>query len=108
MSVIGSVEPTVKIAQKEPYFIGWRKRPGANSNDFEHYHAPCLQFVGNGASTRVVTALYPSNSGKVAIKEIVATCDVNDTDIKLIFEDETVAVIDENDYSCYENVVMVE
>ena len=103
MSVIGSVEPTVKIAQKEPYFIGWRKRPGANSKDFEHYPAPCLQFVGNGTSARVVTALYPSNNGKVAIKEIMTTDSIDDTKIVLVFDDGSVVVVDENDYPCYDD-----
>ena len=100
MSVIGSTEPEVIVAQKEPYFIGWRKRGGANSEDFEHYHAPCLQYVENGKEKRIVTVLYPSNNGEVAIKDVVASNDVACTLVKLVFADGSEALIDEKDYVC--------
>ena len=99
MSVIGSVAPEVIVAQKEPYFIGWRKRGGADSEDFEHYHAPCLQYVANGKEKRMVTVLYPSNNGEVAISDVTASECVNDTEIKLTVNGKEV-VIDENDYVC--------
>jgi hypothetical protein len=99
MSVIGSVAPEVIVAQKEPYFIGWRKRGGADSEEFEHYHAPCLQYVANGKEKRMVTVLYPSNNGEVAISNVTASECVNDTEIKLTVNGKEV-VIDENDYVC--------
>ena len=100
MSIIGSVAPEVIVAQKEPYFIGWRKRGGANSEDFEHHHAPCLQYVENGKKKRIVTVLYPSNNGEVAIKDVVASNDVADTLVKLVFADGSEVIINENDYPC--------
>ncbi|MBQ9116585.1 MAG: alginate lyase family protein [Clostridia bacterium] len=100
MSVIGSIAPTVKLAQKTPYFIGWRKRSGADSEDFEHYPAPCLQYIKNGVSARTVTALYPSDNGQVAIADISAGEKINDTDITLTFADGSVITLNENDYPC--------
>lgn len=99
LSIISAAEPQMIIAQKEPYFIGWRKRGGANSDDFEHYHAPCLQYVANGTEKRVVTVIYPSDNGEVAIKAVEATDRVEDTQIILDVKGERV-VIDENDYPC--------
>ena len=99
MSVIGESAPEVIVAQKSP-FMGWRPRGGANSDDFEHYHAPCLCYTKNGMEARIVTALYPSNNGEVAIKEVII---VADTEIKLIFADGSVKTINENDYECLEN-----
>ena len=100
MSIIGSIAPEVIVAQKEPHFIGWRKRGGANSEDFEHHHAPCLQYIEKGTEKRIVTVLYPSNNGEVAIKDVVASNDVSDTNIKLVFADGSEVVINENEYVC--------
>ena len=99
MTLIGSIEPQIIIAQKSPYFIGWRKRPGANSVDFEHYHAPCLQYVANGAEKRIVTVLYPSNSSQIAVTNVIADDDITSTDITLKING-TDVVINENDYPC--------
>jgi hypothetical protein len=99
MSIIGSMEPEVIVAQKEPYFIGWRKKGGADSEDFEHFHAPCLQYVASGKEKRIVTVLYPSDSGEVALTEVIASDDVNDTSITLVINGSSVK-IDENDYPC--------
>ena len=49
----------------------------------------------------MVTALYPSDNGKVAIKEILTSDSVDDTKIALVFEDGSVVMVDENDYPCY-------
>ena len=103
MSVIGSVTPDVIVARKEPTLLGWRPKHAAGGTNPEHYPAPCLQFVGNGTSARVVTALYPSNNGKVAIKEIMTTDSVDDTKIVLVFDDGSVVVLDEKEYPCYED-----
>lgn len=99
MNIIGSVEPRLLVAQKQPYFIGWRKRSGADSDDFEHYHAPCVQYVMNGKAKRMVTLLYPSNNGEVVISEVVASDNVADTEIRFIICGKEVT-IDENDYPC--------
>ncbi len=99
MSIISSTTPEVLVAQKEPYFIGWRKRSGADSEDFEHFHAPCLQYVARGKEKRIVTLLYPSNNGKVAVREIFASDCVDDTLVTLVI-DGTNYTIDENDYVC--------
>ena len=99
MSIIGSVAPEVIVAQKEPYFIGWRKRGGADSEDFEHFHAPCLQFVASGKEKRIVTVLYPSNNGKVAITDVKASDNVNGTEITLTVYGKEITV-NENNYVC--------
>ena len=101
MSIIGSIAPEIIVAQKEPYFIGWRKRGGANSEDFEHYHAPNVQFVACGKEKRTVTVLYPSNNGEVAVKGVMASDDVNDTVVYLDINGVKVA-INENNYPCSE------
>jgi hypothetical protein len=90
----------VLIAQKTPYFIGWRKRGGANSEDFEHYHAPAVQFVANGKEKRIVTVLYPSDSGEVLITSVEADENVNETKFTLGFADGKRVTLDENDYLC--------
>jgi hypothetical protein len=100
LSIIGHTEPCLLIAQKKPYFVGWRKRSGATSADFEHYHAPCLQFSEYGEKKRIVTALYPSNNGQVKLKDVIISNDFDDTKIKLVFDDSEITV-DEKDYECY-------
>ena len=99
MSIISSILPEVIVAQKEPYYIGWRKRSGADSESFEHSHAPCLQYVAHGKEKRIVTLLYPSNCVKVNVSEVIASDCVDDTLITLVIDGHKV-VIDENDYVC--------
>ena len=99
MSVIGSVAPEVIVAQKEPYFIGWRKKGGANSEDFEHYHAPCLQFVERGKEKRIVTVLYPSDNGETAVTDVISDTDIGATSVTLVINGKEI-VIDEKDYPC--------
>ncbi|MBR2461390.1 MAG: hypothetical protein IKB34_09205, partial [Clostridia bacterium] len=101
MSVIGSREPNVIVAQKQPIFIGWRKRGGANSEDFEHHHAPCLSFEAVGTEKRFATVLYPSNNGEVAIKDVVISDDPTDTWVKLVLTDGETVTVDERDYPAY-------
>jgi hypothetical protein len=103
MSVIGSVEPDVVIAQKEPLYMGWRPRHVAGGLEVEHYHAPCLRYHAFGNAGRVVTALYPSNNGEIALCDIVISDDFADTEIKLFFKDESEVVLDEKDYVALEN-----
>ncbi|MBQ9116584.1 MAG: alginate lyase family protein [Clostridia bacterium] len=100
MSVIGAVEPRVIVAQTEPIYIGWRPKHAAGGTNPEHYPAPCLQYVKNGVSARIVTVLYPSDNGQVAIMDISAGDRVDDTDITLTFSDGSVITLNENDYPC--------
>lgn len=99
MSIIGHTEPCILIAQRKPYYIGWRKRPGASSSDFEHFHAPCVQISGYGDKKRIVSALYPSNNGEVKLKDVIISDEFEDTSIKLVFDDGEV-ILNENDYAC--------
>lgn len=105
MSVIGSVEPDVVVAQKEPLYMGWRPDhsglgmdPVEVRNEQNHHPAPCLRYHAFGLEKRIVTALYPSNNGEVAIKDIIISDDFADTKIKVIFKDGSEIVLDENDY----------
>lgn len=99
MNIIGSCEPSVILAQKNPYFIGWRKKQGADSEDFEHNPAPCLQYTAYGTKKRIVTVLYPHNGNGDMINDVVAREDINDTFITLYSGGEKITV-DENDYIC--------
>ena len=106
MSVIGSVEPDVVVAQKEPLYMGWRADhsglgmdPVEVRNVQEHHPAPCLRYHAYGDKKRLVTALYPSNNGEVAIKDIVLSDSYDDTAIKLVFADGGEIILDENDYT---------
>ena len=99
MSVIGSVIPDVVIAQSEPLYMGWRPRHVAGGLEVEHYHAPCLRYHAFGEKKRVVTALYPSNNGETFLSDIVISDDFADTEIKLLFKDGSVAVLDEKDFA---------
>ena len=108
MSVIGSVAPDVVVAQKEPLYMGWRPDhsglgmdPVEVRNEQEHKPAPCLRYHAFGDKKRIVTALYPSNNGEVAIKDIVISDDYNDTDITLVFNDGSETVLSEKDYVAY-------
>ncbi len=98
-SILGSVAPELVIAQKEPYWMGWRPKHVAGGLEPEHYHAPCVRFTAeNGKDKRIVTVLYPSNNGEVAIKEVIASDDVNDTSVTLVLADGEKITVDEKDY----------
>lgn len=108
MSVIGSVAPDVVIAQKEPMFMGWRPDhsglgmdPVEMRNEQEHKPAPCLRYHAYGNKKRIVTALYPSDNGEVAIRDIEICDSIDDTEIKLVFADGVKLVLNENDYPAY-------
>jgi len=102
MNIIGSIAPEVIIAQYEPYYIGWRMKDGADSEKFEHSHAPCLQYIANGKEARIVTLLYPSNKEELAITKVIASERIEDTKVTLIINGKE-TVIDENDYPCFDN-----
>ena len=83
--------------------MGWRPKHVAGGIEPEHYHAPCLRYHAFGLAKRIVTALYPSNNGEVAIKDIIVSDDFADTKIKLIFKDGSEILLDERDYTGSEN-----
>ncbi len=98
-SIIGTATPELVIAQKEPYWMGWRPKHVAGGLEPEHYHAPCVRYtVENAPETRIVTLLYPSNNGSVAIKDIIASSDISSTEITLVLESGEKLVIDEKNY----------
>ena len=101
LSLISSATRRVLIGQKEPYYIGWRKRGGANSKDFEHYKAPAVQYVACGMEKRIATVLYPSDNGETRIVSVRASDDPSDTTIILELWDGSKVKIDENDHPCY-------
>ena len=99
MHLISADTPEVVIAQKEPYWMGWRPKFGATSEAHEHYHAPCVRYVADGqANYRYVTVLYPSNSGAPAIREVIASHDVKNTEATLVFANGEKVVVHEEDY----------
>lgn len=99
MSIVGSDAPEIVIAQKEPYMMGWRPKHAPGGTEPEHYHAPCVRFVTeNAMEKRLVTALYPSNNGSIAIKDIIISDDVNDTALTLVFENGDKVTLSEKDY----------
>ena len=105
MSVIGSVAPDVVVAQKEPLYMGWRADHSGLGMDpvevrdvQEHHPAPCLRYHAYGKEKRIVTVLYPSNDGRVAIKDVIIGNDFADTSIKLVFDNGDELTLNENDY----------
>lgn len=101
LSLIGSTQPEIISAQKEPLYMGWRKAPKTDNAEPEHYPAPCVRYVAEGVKEqRFISILYPSNNKKTAIKEIKASEDVSDTKITLIFDNGTSVTLDENDFHC--------
>ena len=86
--------------------MGWRPDhsglgmdPVEVRNEQEHKPAPCLRYHAFGSEKRVVTALYPSNNGAVAIKDIIVSDDFGDTEITLVFDDGSKVVLNEKDYN---------
>ena len=71
------------------------------SEDFKHYHAPCLQYAGHDKQWRTVTALSPNN-GVVAVECVNASSEIDDTKITLTVLGKTV-VVNEKDYIAEDN-----
>ena len=100
MSVVGSVDPDIVVAQKEPIYMGWRPRHGEGGVDREHYPAPCLRYIASGMSARVVTALCPARNGAVTVVGIVSESDPESYRITLKLSDGSAVTVNENDYPC--------
>jgi hypothetical protein len=103
MSIIGSEKAETIIGQYEPLYMGWRQRKGANSENFEHYKAPCVRYSVTGSSARSAQVLYPSNDGVVEIEDVRLSKNVDDTNITLVLKGGKEIEINENDYPCAEN-----
>ena len=97
-SIIGSSDHEVLVAQKSPIYIGWR--PIFTPGEHDHAPAPCVRFPYYGKEQRLITVLYPSNNGEVAIKAVDCENSVNDTEFTLTFADGEVLTLDEKDFPC--------
>lgn len=103
MNIVGSDVHGIIIGQYEPLYMGWRKCGGADSEEFEHFKAPCVRFSLTGKSARLATALCPyRNEGKTVAK-VEASKDIADTKINVIFTDGSEISIDESNYPCFED-----
>ena len=100
-SIIGSEMPEAVVAQKSPYWMGWR--PIHSPVEHEHAPAPCLRYPCVGKEQRLITVLYPSNNGEVAIKAVECKNDVNDTVFTLTLADGRKLTLDEKDFPVDEN-----
>ena len=100
-SIISSEKPEAIVAQKTPYWMGWR--PIHSPVEHEHAPAPCIRYPYYGKEQRLITILYPSNNGEVAIKAVECKNDINDTVFTLTFADGKTAVLDERDFPVDEN-----
>lgn len=101
MNILGSSDHEIVIAQKEPYFIGWR--PIFAQGEHEHAPAPCVRFPYFGKEQRIITVLYPSNNGKVGIKSVECKNDVSDTVFTLTLENGEKITLDEKAFPTSEN-----
>ena len=86
----------ILIAQKSPIYIGWR--PIFTPGEHDHAPAPCVQFPYYGKEQRLITVLYPSNNGVVAIKSVECENKVDKTEFTLTFENGEKLTLDEKDF----------
>ena len=56
-----------------------------------------------GVTTRMATALCPRKGDGKTVAEVIASRDVEDTTVTLIFTDGTSLTLKETDYPCYED-----
>jgi len=81
--------------------MGWR--PIHSPVEHEHAPAPCLRYPYVGKEQRLITVLYPSNNGEVAIKAVECKNDINDTVFTLTLADGKILTLDEKDFPIDEN-----
>ena len=96
MNIIGSINHEIVVAQKNPYWIGWR--PIFAAGEHEHAPAPCIRYPFYGKEQRLITVLYPSNNGHVAIKSVDCKNSVSDTKFTLTFENGEKITLDEQKF----------
>jgi hypothetical protein len=102
-TLVASVPHTVAVGQTEPVFMGWRKRYDNAAAVNEGLPAPCVRYPMTGVTARMVTALCPRKGEGKTVAEVIASRDVADTAITLIFTDGTSLTLKETDYPCYED-----
>ena len=102
-TLVASVPHTVAVGQTEPIFIGWRKRYDNAAAVNEGLPAPCVRYPMTGVTTRMATALCPRKGDGKTVAEVIASRDVEDTTVTLIFTDGTSLTLKETDYPCYED-----
>jgi hypothetical protein len=100
LTLIASVPHTVAVGQTEPLFLGWRKRYDNAAAVNEAVPAPCVRYPVTGKTARIVTALCPSKDGGKTVAEVIASRDVGDTAVTLLFTDGTRLTVNEADYPC--------
>ncbi len=104
MTMFSGSPASVIVAQRKPEYLGWRQACfNAPNYDFEHLHAPCVQFSAFGTKKRIVTIIYPSNNSEVAIKSVSYCDEYEDTAITLEFKNGSKIILDEDDYPCTSN-----
>ncbi len=101
MNIVGSEVHGITIGQYKPLYMGWRKRGGADSEEFEHFKAPCVRFSLTGKSARLVTALCPCKNEGKTVARVEASKDISETKINVIFTDGSDTIIDELDPPCF-------
>ena len=102
-TLVASVPHTVAVGQTEPIFIGWRKKYDNAAAVNEGLPAPCVRYPMTGVTARMVTALCPRKGEGKTVAEVIASRDVADTAITLIFTDGASLTLKETDYPCYED-----
>lgn len=101
-SIISSECPEAVVAQKTPYWLGWRPiRSTAAAH--EHAPAPCLRYPYTGKEQRLLTVLYPSNNGEVAIKAADCESSVSETSFTLTLGSGEKITLDEKDFPVDKN-----
>ena len=77
-----------KIGQKEPYLQGWKPVFKEGPHEHRPIHTPvvCGKFTG---SRRIVTILYPADSGGCPIVRVAASANVGERSYSIILSDGT-------------------
>ena len=100
LTVMGSVPHTVVTGQTEPVFMGWRKIYDNAAAVNEGHPAPCVRYPVTGTTARIVTVLCPCKDGGKTVSGVIASRDVGDTAVTLLFTDGTSLTVNEADYPC--------
>ena len=100
LTLIASVPHTVAVGQTEPLFLGWRKRYDNAAAVNEAVPAPCVRYPVTGKTARIVTVLCPCKDGGKTVSGVIASRDVGDTAVTLLFTDGTSLTVNEADYPC--------
>lgn len=88
---IESLQATIKIGEKEPFWQGWKSMGFVQG---EYIPSPTICYTLNKNSVRVVTVLCPF-SKPCPISNIIASDNVNNTDLTLLLKDGSAKTFDE-------------